>query len=186
VSRLLARGRTVASVLLLLAAALGLLSATQPWASVVLVDGRTLAATGQQLAGALTVMALACAVLALVLPLAGRVWRIVLGLLALALGAGLIAHVSTAQAGIGRALDVLVADATGISGSAQAAEVASLVADGWQGAGLAAGAAAALAGAWVLATGHRWPARAKRAARYERTGSGLAWDAMDDGEDPTR
>ncbi|SDR66794.1 Trp biosynthesis-associated membrane protein [Agrococcus carbonis] len=185
-SRLLARGRTVASALLLLAAALGLLSATQPWASVVLVDGRELAATGQQLAGALTVMALACAVLALVLPLAGRAWRVVLGVLALALGAGLIAHVSAAQGGIGRALDVLVADATGIAGSAQAAEVASLVADGWQGAGFAAGAVAAIAGAWTLATGHRWPARAKRAARYERTGSGLAWDAMDDGEDPTR
>ena len=53
------------------------------------------------------------------------------------------------------------------------------------GAGLA-GLVAAAAGVWVLITARRWPARARRAARYERSGSGLAWDVMDDGDDPTR
>ena len=109
-TRLIARGRTVAAVGLLLAAALGLLAATQPWGSATLVDGRVLTATGQQLAGGLTILSLACAVLALVLPIAGRVWRYVLGALALALGAGLIAHVASARALVGSAIDGLVAD----------------------------------------------------------------------------
>lgn len=185
-SSLIARGRTVAAIGLLLAAALGLLSATQPWASVVLVDGRVLAATGQDLAGALTILSLACAVLALVLPLVGRVWRWVLGVLALLLGGGVIAHVVAAREGVATAIDVLVADATGIAGSGQAAEIAQATAGGWPAAGIAAGVVALLVGIWVLATAHRWPTRAKRTARYERTGSGLAWDVMDDGEDPTR
>ncbi|GEK80506.1 Trp biosynthesis-associated membrane protein [Agrococcus baldri] len=185
-TRLLARGRTVAALALLLAAALGLVAATQPWGSATLVDGRVLTATGQDLAGAVTVMSLACAVLALVLPIAGRVWRYVLGGLALLLGGALIAHVSAARAGVQGAIDALIAEATGLAGSAQADEVASLAQHGTPGFGIAAGGFAIVAALWVLATAHRWPARAKRAARYERTGSGLAWDVMDDGEDPTR
>ena len=185
-TRLLARGRTVAAVGLLLAAALGLLAATQPWGSALLVDGRLLTATGQDLAGGLTILALACAVLALVLPIAGRVWRAVLGLLALALGAGLVTQVLATRDGVRAVLDALVAEATGIAGSAQSAEVARIAVDGWPAAGIAAGAVAVLVGLWVLVTGHRWPARTPRAARYERSGSGLAWDVMDDGEDPTR
>lgn len=185
-TRLIARGRTVAAVGLLLAAALGLLAATQPWGSATLVDGRVLTATGQQLAGGLTILSLACAVLALVLPIAGRVWRYVLGALALALGAGLIAHVASARALVGSAIDGLVAEATGLAGSAQSAEVAALAQHGTPIAGIAAGVVAVATALWVLVTAHRWPARVARAARYERSGSGLAWDVMDDGEDPTR
>lgn len=182
----LARGRLVATLGLLLAAGLGLLAATQPWASATLLDGRAVAPTGQSLAGALTVMALACAVLALVLPIAGRVWRYVLGALAALLGVGLIAHVAAARAGVDAAVAALIADATGLAGTAQQGEIAALATTAWPTAGLVAGALAALVGAWVLATAHAWPAKAKRSARYERTGSGLAWDVMDDGEDPTR
>lgn len=185
-TRLLARGRSIAAVALLLAAALGLLAATQSWGSVRLLDGRVLVATGQQIAGGLTIMALACAVLALVLPIAGRLWRTILGVLALALGAGLIAHVLATRDSIRGALDALVAEATGIAGTGQSAEIAEVVVDSWPWVGVAAGALAIAVGLWVLATAHRWPAKAKRTARYERTGSGLAWDVMDDGEDPTR
>lgn len=185
-SRLLARGRTIAALTLLLAAALGLIAATQPWGSATLVDGRVLSATGQELAGALTIISLACAVLALVLPIAGRIWRYVLGALALLLGAGLILHVTGARGGVEAALDALVAEATGLSGTAQGAEIAARTLEGAAGFGIAAGCLAIAVALWVLATAHRWPARAKRTARYERSGSGLAWDVMDDGEDPTR
>lgn len=180
------RGRLVAVVGLLVAGALGLLAATQTWGSATLLDGRELAAAGQDVAGALTTLSLATVALALVLPLAGRVWRLVLGALALVLGSLLGAHAATAQAGIGDAVATLVADATGLAGSAQQAELAATATTGWPVAGIAAGALAAAVGVWVLVTGRRWPARAPRAARYERSGSGLAWDVMDDGEDPTR
>ncbi len=183
---LLARGRSIATAGMLLAAALGLLAATQPWGSATLLDGRVLAATGQELAGGVTVMALACAVLALLLPIAGRAWRYVLGALAALLGTALVAHVQGARAGVANALEARIAEATGLAGTAQGAEVAAVGATAWPDAGLAAGAVAVAAAAWVLASSHRWPERAPRAARYERTGSGLAWDAMDDGEDPTR
>nr|WP_241429177.1 Trp biosynthesis-associated membrane protein [Agrococcus sp. ARC_14] len=183
---MLARGRAIAAIGLLLAAGLGLLAATQPWGSATLVDGRVLSAAGQDLAGSLTIVSLACAVLALVLPIAGRIWRYILGALALALGAAIVLDVQASRGEVGRAIDALVAEATGLAGSAQTAEVATLTAHGWPDAGMAAGVLAALVGIWVLATAHRWPARAKRAARYERSGSGLAWDVMDDGEDPTR
>lgn len=185
-TRLVARGRSIAAVGLLLAAALGLLAATQPWGSVELVDGRTLAAAGQQLAPGLTMTSFACAALALVLPLAGRIWRWVLGVLALVLGGAAIATTLGARGEVPAALDALVAEATGLAGAGHASEVVRLTASGWPDAGLAAGALAVAAGAWVLATSHRWPARAARTARYERGGSGLAWDVMDDGEDPTR
>lgn len=185
-TRLLASARMVAALGLLVAAALGLLAATQQWGSATLVDGRVLTTTGQDIAGGLTILSLACAVLALVLPIAGRIWRLVLGALALLLGGALLAHASSARDGVGSALDALVAEATGLVGSAQAAEIAERSASAWPAAGVAAGVLALLTGLWVLVTAHRWPARARRASRYERAGSGLAWDVMDDGEDPTR
>ncbi|WP_413319932.1 Trp biosynthesis-associated membrane protein [Agrococcus sp. 1P02AA] len=183
---LIARGRSIAALGLLLAAALGLLASTQPWGSVALVDGRTLDAPGQQLAPGLTMTAFAWAALALVLPLAGRVWRWILGALGIVLGAAAIATTLAAKQQVGAALDALVAEATGLAGTGHASEVVRLTASGWPDAGLVAGALAVLLGLWVLATSHRWPARAARTARYERGGSGLAWDVMDEGEDPTR
>lgn len=184
--RLLARGRSITVVLLLVAAALGLVAATQPWGSVELTDGRVLSVAGSELAGGTTIMALALAVLALVLPIAGVLWRVLLGVLAVILGAGLVAHVQSTRDGVSAALDTRVADATGIAGSAQGAEIVGVVVHGWPALGIAGGAIAVIAGVWAALSARRWPARATRAARYERTGSGLAWDAMDDGEDPTR
>lgn len=185
-SRLVARGRTVAILGLLLAGALGLLAATQPWGSARLVDGRALEVAGSGVAGGLTVLAFALIALALVLPLAGRAWRFVLGALALLLGGLLVAHSLLSQGGVDGALDALVAEATGLAGAAQDAELIERGATAWPLMGAAAGVAAALAGIWTLTTGRAWPERAKRAARYERSGSGLAWDVLDDGEDPTR
>lgn len=184
--RLLARGRSITVVLLLLAAALGLLAATQPWGSARLTDGRVLSVAGSELAGGVTIMALALAVLALVLPISGVAWRVLLGVLAAILGAGLVAHVQATRVDIVAALDTRVADATGIAGSAQGAEIVATVVHGWPALGIVSGAIAIVAGAWAALSARSWPARATRAARYERTGSGLAWDAMDDGEDPTR
>jgi hypothetical protein len=180
------RGRLIGVLGLLLAGALGLLSATQPWGSATLLDGRELAVAGQDAAGAMTTLSLAIVALALVLALAGPVWRLVLGALALLLGALLTVHAATAISGVGAAIATLVADATGLAGSAQQAELAATASTAWPVVGIAAGALAAAVGVWVLLTARRWPARASRAARYERNGSGLAWDVMDDGEDPTR
>lgn len=179
-------GRGVAVVALLLAGALGVLSATQPWGSATLRDGRELAVAGQDAAGALSALSFAVIALALVLPLAGRIWRLVLGALALGVGALLAVHAGAARGGIAEAVATLVADATGLAGSAQQAELATTATTAWPLVGVAAGALAAAAGVWVLATGRGWPARARRTARYERSGSGLAWDVMDDGDDPTR
>lgn len=176
----------MAVVALLLAGALGLLSATQVWGSATLLDGRELAVAGQDVAGALTTLSLATVALALVLPLAGRVWRLVLGALALLLGALLAVHAAAEQGGVGAALESLVADATGLAGTAQQAEVAASATTAWPVLGIVAGIVAGAAGIWVLVTFRRWPERARRAARYERSGSGLAWDVMDDGDDPTR
>ncbi|MFA4841955.1 MAG: Trp biosynthesis-associated membrane protein [Agrococcus sp.] len=178
--------RLVAVLALLLAGAMGLLAATQPWGSATLVDGRELAVAGQDVGGAMTTLSLAIVALALVLPLAGRVWRLVLGALALLLGALLAVHAATAQTGVEAAIATLVADATGLAGSAQQTELAATASTAWPVVGVAAGALTAAVGVWVLVTARRWAARASRAARYERSGSGLAWDVMDDGEDPTR
>ncbi|ROR67049.1 Trp biosynthesis-associated membrane protein [Agrococcus jenensis] len=177
----------IAAVLgLLLAGAMGLLAATQPWGSATLIDGRVLAVAGQDVAGAMTTLSLATVALALVLPIAGKVWRLVLGALALLLGALLAVHAGGAQAGVAGALTTLVADATGLAGTAQQAELTATATTAWPLVGIAAGIVAAAVGVWVLITARRWPARARRAARYERSGSGLAWDVMDDGDDPTR
>jgi hypothetical protein len=178
--------RLLAVLGLLAAGALGLLAATQPWGSATLQDGRELAVAGQDVAGAMTTLSLATVALALVVPLAGPVWRLVLGALALLLGALLAVHAGTAQGGIPGALAALVADATGLAGAAQQAELAATGTTAWPVLGIVAGLLAAAVGVWVLVTARRWPARARRTARYERSGSGLAWDVMDDGDDPTR
>ncbi|WP_306233300.1 Trp biosynthesis-associated membrane protein [Agrococcus beijingensis] len=179
-------GRVVAVLCLLAAGALGLVAATQPWAQVELADGRGLAVAGQDLAGGLAILSLACVALALVLPIAGVVWRFVLAGLAIVLGALMAVHASSAVGGIDAAVEAVVAEATGIAGAAQAAEITTRTAAPWPWLAVAAGVLAALVGVWVMITARRWPAKAQRAARYERTGSGLAWDVMDDGEDPTR
>lgn len=179
------RGRLVAVLALLAAGALGLLAATQPWASASLVDGRELAVPGQDLAGGLTILSLASVALALVLPIAGLAWRFALGALAVLLGGLTAVHALASRAGIPAAVEALVADATGLAGTAQAAEIASLAEAPWPIAGVAAGLIAIVGGLVALVTARRWPERARRAERYER-GTGLAWDVMDDGEDPTR
>lgn len=180
------RARLVAVLGLLAAGGLGLLAATQPWAQASLVDGRELAASGQDVVASLPILAFVLVALALVLPIAGRAWRYVLGALAILAGGLLVAEAWGGAAEAAAALVALIAEATGLAGAAQQAEVAARTLTGWPGAAIAGGALGALVGAWVLVTGARWPARAARAARYERTGSGLAWDVMDDGEDPTR
>lgn len=179
------RGRLAAVLALLAAGALGLLAATQPWASVALVDGRQLAVAGQELAGGLTILSLASVALALVLPIAGLVWRFALGALGVALGALTAVHALASRAGITAAVDALVAEATGLAGTAQAAEVASVTEGPWPIVGAVAGLVAVAGGLLAIVTARRWPERAHRAERYERS-SGLAWDVMDDGEDPTR
>lgn len=181
-----ARGRLVAVLGALAGGGLGVLAATQPWGSATLVDGRALEVAGQEAAGALVLLALSSVALGLVLAIARPRGRVVLGVLAVVLGGLTIAQ---ALAGADRVDDVLherIADATGLSGAAQAAEVAALALTGWPTASVVGGAIVALVGAWALLTGARWPERGQRSDRYERTGSGLAWDVMDDGEDPTR
>ncbi|MGO3648332.1 Trp biosynthesis-associated membrane protein, partial [Agrococcus casei] len=55
----------------------------------------------------------------------------------------------------------------------------------WPAVAIAGAVLAAVAAAFAAATVHRWPTAAKKADRYDMRSGALAWDALDDGDDPT-
>lgn len=192
-----------------LAGALALLTATQSWVDIALTPGAAVASelrvTGHQMNPSLSPVALAALALALVLAIAGPIFRRVLGMLALLLGVaiesiGILALVEPAAEA-----SSAVTKATGIAGvDAQRALIERLTVSFWPTLTLVAGVLLFVCGVLVLLLSGRW----KRGGRkYEHgaqparstpvaTGRGKTsievdrdriadWDALSDGDDPS-
>ncbi|KIP52465.1 hypothetical protein SD72_09535 [Leucobacter komagatae] len=183
-----------------LTGAVALLSSVQEWIDIAFHPGAAtiehLSVTGQQISPALTLIALAALASALVLTIAGRGFRRVIGLLIVILGGGL------SYAGVRALIDPFdgasgpIAQVSGITGTAQSTLVESFNVSVWPTVTVVVGALLALAGVLVLVFGQRW----KAAGRKYESGSGPArprsataptddriseWDALSDGGDPT-
>lgn len=189
---------------LVIGSGLALLSWSQGWFTVRLVDGQATAggATALEVGGAiaspaLAALSLAGLALAGALAIAGPVIRLVLGVLAVVLGGCIVLAASVSLGGPVAAVSPAVADATGVAGADPTAElVASTTATPWPFAAIAGGVLIALAGVVVLVTGRAWATSrryggvrlASEEAQPEIPASDRAvddWDGLSRGDDPT-
>lgn len=193
-----ARVRLVSLLAPGLLGALALLTWTQPWVDATLVEGPLVTVAGDVAAPALPALALAMLALVAALALAGRVFRIVLGLLLSLLGAAIATSAALVLAQPVAAAGPAVTELTGVEGAdSVAALVASAALTPWPGIALVVGALGVVTGILVAALSGRWPERTRRydAVRLEQSGAADAtpaardrfddWDALSDGRDPT-
>lgn len=170
--------------------ALVLLSWTQEWFAIRLGSGETLSIAGDVAAPALTALALSGLALAGALAIAGTVFRVILGLIQVSIGALVITSAVLALADPVAASAREITQATGVSGDESiAALVSAAVASPWPAVTVVLGILLALLGLATALTTRYWPVSSRKyqAVRLEETdGSPVAdWDALSDGRDPT-
>lgn len=198
------RGMSGKALVILLAIAVGglvLLASTRVWIAVDFAAGAATAEsasiTGQKLNPAVALIAIAAIAAALVLTIAGRVFRRIVGALIALLGAGLVvlgsATLSAPLSGARQRIEEL----TGIAGEAQSSLIEAVHVSVWPGAVIGLGAVLAVAGAIVLVFGGRWRSAGRKyegAAGEQASGETRStadsdrisdWDALSDGGDPT-
>jgi len=171
--------------------ALALLSWTQPWFELTLVDSQELSVTGEVAAPALTALALTGLVLVGALAIAGPFFRVVLGSLQALLGFTVGFSAVLAILDPVEASGAAVTEATGVAGDLLVNEVASYAGTVWPWFAIAAGALLILTGFAVVATARRWPGsgrkyQAVRMAPADGSRSSVDdWDSLSGGNDPT-
>lgn len=171
-------------------AGLAFLSWTQPWFTLVLQGGQSLAILGQAAAPALSALGLASLALLGALSIAGRGVRVALGLVETAIGVLIVVVAVGAVADPAGASASTITATTAVSGTLSiAALITSVTVSAWPFVGIAAGVITALVGVAVLATGRRWPGPTKKYEAVPASDTGTpvgAWDSLSDGSDPTR
>lgn len=183
-------------------AGLGLIASMQPWVHLEFIVGSAavegLTITGQKLSPALTLIALASFAAALVLMIAGKVFRRIIGVLIVGLGAGFASLAFGTMSSPLSGARGQIGDATGISGEAQEALVSVLEVTIWPTVTLVVGVMLALGGLFVVVLSGRWKSAGRKydsgSARDGRSGQSTSapqgdrisdWDALSDGDDPT-
>lgn len=188
------RGRTLSVVVILVGGALALIASTQTWATTD-IQSTVLEAKGADALSLLQPLALAVLALSLALALAGRIVRMILGAIAVALGVSL----AWISAGVAfgapvSAVESAVTEHTGIAGTEGVASIVSDIAiTGWPAIALACGVLVTLGGAFTLATGlvwrrggHRYDAVGTHQTRSEGPLDAVdSWDVLSRGDDPT-
>lgn len=180
----------------LLVAGLGMLSWTQPWFHVVAGSpqgGDVPITVAGDVAGApLSALSLASLALFGALTIAGRVFRVILGVLQVALGVSVVLTASTALADPVRAAGSAITASTGVDGSDSLSSlVVSIEATAWPWVGLGAGVAAAVLGVSIVLLGGLWPQATRKysatrlVAADPTTDPAAAWDTLSLGDDPT-
>jgi hypothetical protein len=146
---------------------------------------------GDTAGGALLPLALASLTLVLALALAGRFFRVVLGVLDALLGVCVVVVAAWSLSDPVRASIPVLVDATGFTADEQAYldEIASTVTTAWPYVGLAAGILMVLTGLFIAVTSRAWPVSGRKYSRVRvETPDGDAvqdWDALTEGDDPT-
>lgn len=194
-------GKALLILVTVVAGGLVLLASTRVWIDIDFVAGSAAVerttVTGQKLNPAVALVAIAAIAAALVLTIAGRVFRRVVGALIALLGAGLVvvgvAVLSSPVSGARQRIGEL----TGITGEAQASLVSAVRVSMWPTIVVALGAVLALVGVLVVVLGGRWRSAGRR---YEAAGESTRsraprstgendrisdWDALSGGDDPT-
>lgn len=195
--KFLRRGRSTAVVAFLLAGAVGIISSTQTWLSVVRADaGEPILVPGADALALLAPLSLAVLALGAALALVGRILRYVFGTLALLAGALLtwwtaeIVFTSPVAA-----VAATVTETTGLAGGTAVSDViASITPTFWPALALVGWVLLIVASVFTLLTANRWKSGGRRfrtdaAGHSEAEGPVDAIDSWDDlsrGTDPTR
>lgn len=197
------RARLLAVVGALAAGALGIISSTQTWLTVVLADGadEPLAVPGAAAVPVLAPLSLAVLALGAALSIVGPVLRYAFGVLGIAIAVAL--GVLTWQVAVAPAVWHVAATVTTVTGIAGDAALTDLVAavstTAWPAITLAGWAVLLAAGVLTLATAHRWQGSGRRyrpgtpASPGESAASPASrphdaidsWDDLSRGADPT-
>lgn len=165
-----------------------LLTWTQNWVAVTLVDGTVLSVAGQAAAPVLSTLGIAVLALSAALTIAGPVLRRVLGVLQALIGAAVVSAATTALVDPIAASASTITAATAVAGhDSVTALVASAAASIWPWFAAVAGVLLLAVGIAVLITARRWPRASRKydAERTADTSSAGAWDALSEGDDPT-
>ncbi|MFH8249805.1 Trp biosynthesis-associated membrane protein [Microbacterium sp. B2969] len=196
-----ARARLLAVAATVLAGALGVISSTQTWLTVILADGaeHALPVPGASAIPVLAPLSLAVLALGGALSIVGLVLRYVFGALTVIIA--VVLGFLTAQVAFAppiAAVTATVTTATGITGAeAVAALVLRIETTAWPYAALAGWVVLLAAGLFTLATGRRWRGSSRRyqkdAATAATGGSAASrphdaidsWDDLSRGDDPT-
>jgi hypothetical protein len=187
--------RRLKSTLLLSSIALSaiiLLSWTQEWFSLALDGGEVVSVGGDRAAPGLSALALAGLVLVGALSIAGRVFRLILGLLQAFIGVTVVFSAAVALADPIAASATAISELTGVAGTSSVTELVSQIGQSsWTWLAATAGCALVANGVAVVASSHRWPTSSKK--YQSSTASPTAgepssvddWDALTKGNDPT-
>ncbi|GAA4155245.1 hypothetical protein GCM10022286_03950 [Gryllotalpicola daejeonensis] len=160
------RLKLITIAVVLVGAILGLAGATQTWFTVTLTKASghpaPITVSGSDASPALTALSLAALALALAFAIAGRVARIIVGIIGVILGACIVfaaAGDPKNSAGVRAA----ISKATGITGNASVHRLTDHVsASAWPTLAIVAGVLVALASLAALVTGGRWPGGSRR------------------------
>lgn len=191
--------RNLVSFMLLAGAAM-LISITREWAGIEL-DPAAASQQGVSVSGsegneALMPVTIAVFAMGVVLSIAGRVLRVVLGVLSIIFGVWVVWSAGTialsGDAGLIGFAGSAIADATGLVTDAPVDFVTEVRGSVWPWVTVAGGVMLALAGLLVTLFAWKWKAGGKRYQTHvksEHTGSAddriADWDALSDGEDPS-
>lgn len=184
-----ARERLLVVLALLALGGAAVLTSTRTFSSVDLIGvQQPLLVTGAQAAPALAPIGLAQLALAGALTIAGRVARVVLGLLLVLLGAAVVALAAPVAADPSSGTRGPIAAATGVTGGEQL--VGQIAGTAWPVVAVVAGVLSALLGVLVLVRARRWSTGGRR---FRQPAAGPAvttdpvseWDALTRGGDPT-
>lgn len=176
------RGKSIAVLLAVVAIAVAGIAPTQDWVLVTADDTDPFSLTGAELSPALPALVLALAALALTLLFAGKRLSILCGAAMLLLGAAMTWVALSATGSDNSAIAAEIAARTGLA-SAEAGTVQVVVA--FPALAAAGGCVAVIGGVWTLTTSRIWRRQPKSRDKYELRSGALAWDVLDEGEDPT-
>jgi uncharacterized membrane protein (TIGR02234 family) len=166
---------------------------SQPWFTLV-VQQKPFPVAGSVAGSALAPIALASLALVAALAIAGRFFRVVLGVLLALLGISVIVVSAFAIGNPVVAATAAITKATGVAGTQSVARLVTATSmTAWPTVAIVLGVLLTLLGLFVAPTARSWPESGRK---YTRTrlvvadGEGLdpvqEWDALSEGDDPTR
>ncbi len=188
-----ARIKLISLVAIALLAALIFADWSQTWFTLT-VQGKPFPVSGQVAGAALSALALASLALIAALAIAGRFFRVVLGILLALLGVCVIAVSAFAIANPVVAATSAITKATGVAGTHSVAKLVTATSvTAWPVVAIVLGVLLTLLGLAIAPTARSWPdsgrkySRSRLAAPDADTQDPVAeWDALSEGDDPTR
>lgn len=193
-------GRRTKGILILTtlaASGVALLTWTQTWFSLTLIQdthaGTSVSVPGEAAGPAVAALGLAGLALGGALAIAGRVLRVVFGILEVLLGGSLVLSAVMALSDPAAASSQTITEFTGVSGDSSTHEfVSQSSATAWPFIAVVAGVILALLGVAVAVTGRLWPTSGRKfdaptAVASNNTHDPVdSWDELSRGEDPTQ